>query len=665
MAIARLQPTSTQLNDTFSIVGAATVHAAVDDDPGPPEVPDDATTHVYRTATTQQRFRCGIEPAPSATSIASVTLYARGYNASATTSGWKLYIYVDSTNYDGTLQTNTSWDPDGTDSKTWTTNPATGDAWTKDEIDNIHIGFVADGEDPAVNKLCTMLFLEVDYTPLPAQISDTRTVGSQILRLRKQSPRTVTQTAPLSFLDTELLSDYALTHFAFPAADGGGAGTATWERRLMRLLRTELDLESMRLKATGFDLRPYLVSFWDIGQSKISAAANADGIARLDPGATRTFSRSSKAWIPDPGDGRIVQVAEDEEKYAENGMLIEGAASNYVKNSAFKDGVGSNWSAIASGTVASETDDVLFDTDVTAQAASVTGSSGDGIQQTATNTVANDVLMFSYDFMGDAHTWDLQESGGQWWNDGGGGAWQGSRPGNSQAASSSNYTRVYSNVITAPGASKTIAVEFRLTGATTEIILGHVQIEQNRWASSRIVTSSSTITRAADALYVSNDAGARTWNREYGSFKCQIIPNWNSADLAAGTTKSIIQIYYGATDYDAIYYWSTEGRWYFHRRVSSSNYYAYSVNSVIRGTTYDMGARWTSDEGELGLTDYTHSIFVDGVKGTDGTCGGSPPAAASANFNIGRFDAASYYADASIRYLDAVPAVLSDEEMAR
>ncbi|NIO41044.1 MAG: hypothetical protein GTO41_13250, partial [Burkholderiales bacterium] len=511
---------------------------------------------------------------------------------------------------------------------------------------------------------CTMVFLEVDYTPLPAKIEDTRTVGSQILRLRRLSPRTVTQTAPLWFLDAELLTDYALTHFAFPAADGGGAGTTKWQRRLMRLLRTELDMESMTLKATGFDLRHYLLTFWDIGQSKISAAANADGIARLSPGSTRTFSRSSKAWIPDPGDGRIVQVAEDEEKLGEDGEILEAAASNYVKNSAFKDGVASNWSAIASGTVAAETTDVLYDTDVTAQACKVSGNSGDGLQQTATNTVADNVLFFSYDFKGDAHDWDLQESGGNWWNDSTK-SWGGSRPGNSQAASSTAYTRVTSEVITTPGASKTIAVQFRLTGSTTEIKVGHVQIEQGRWASSRIVTSGSTVTRSADSLKMSNNSGARVFPAGLGTLLVEVVPSWSSGNLATGDGKVIASVEYDANNYDQFMYWPTTGVWLMKRVIATSDYYATKTATATAGTSVKLGFRWISDEGEHGLTNYAISVFVDGTKGTDGLPGGAPTPPGSMDMYIGKNSAATWHFDGAIRRMEITPQALSDEEIAR
>ena len=49
-------------------------------------------------------------------------------------------------------------------SKQWSANPATGSAWTWDEIDNLHIGVsLRECEHDVYYTRCTQLYIEVEY----------------------------------------------------------------------------------------------------------------------------------------------------------------------------------------------------------------------------------------------------------------------------------------------------------------------------------------------------------------------------------------------------------------------------------------------------------------------------------------------------------------------
>ncbi len=127
----------------------------------------------------------------------------------------------------------------------------------------------------------------------------------------------------------------------------------------------------------------------------------------------------------------------------------------------------------------------------------------------------------------------------------------------------------------------------------------------------------------------------------------------------------VFQAYYDADNHQQFYYSNAAGQWIYRHKVNATTYTATKTASVTRGTTYSLGARWTSEEGELGLSNYTLSVFVDGVKGTDVTAGAAPTTTATADLDIGKIAALDGWIDGYLRQIDSVPYVLTDEEMAR
>ena len=86
------------------------------------------------------------------TTISSSKGYIKGF---IVTNGSKYYTSL----YYGTFTFFT------TKSKTWTTNPSTGNAWTWDEIDNLQAG-ISVKKDGSGYIQCSEVWVEVDYTPI-------------------------------------------------------------------------------------------------------------------------------------------------------------------------------------------------------------------------------------------------------------------------------------------------------------------------------------------------------------------------------------------------------------------------------------------------------------------------------------------------------------------
>lgn len=166
MATEILRPDAAgdQTGITYGYPGA-TIHWSLVDE----AVADDVISYVYSRALNYQRDLYNL-PAHSVGSgtISSIKIYFRisisnAVNIVYAKPSQKSGVTVT----DGTEVSKTGVTTFETFSQTYTTNPATGVAWTWDEIDALQIGvqLKADYNDPMPNAGCTQVYVEVDYTP--------------------------------------------------------------------------------------------------------------------------------------------------------------------------------------------------------------------------------------------------------------------------------------------------------------------------------------------------------------------------------------------------------------------------------------------------------------------------------------------------------------------
>jgi hypothetical protein len=133
------------------------------------EVADDTVSYVYSKNgyTKTDTYKIQNHSEGSGT-INSVTVHARArahYSGTCADMRMKIVARTHSTMYYGstiTLVGNGGW---GDYSKTWTTNPDTGEDWTWDEIDNLQIGIKLYDDGPGYPQ-CTQVYAEVNYQPV-------------------------------------------------------------------------------------------------------------------------------------------------------------------------------------------------------------------------------------------------------------------------------------------------------------------------------------------------------------------------------------------------------------------------------------------------------------------------------------------------------------------
>lgn len=679
---------------SVSTVGAASPYLALDDPQGAPNDSD----YVYSSATGSGgsgAYSVTFAAMASLVSVNYIKMWgrcAREVGAGGTDVQIQPFIITSATTYNGVAAfvPNTAYTL--TLLGTWNTNPYTGVAWTKSDLDAIKAG--ADMWDPAATYRApqmSTLFIEVDYVPAPEQIGPARVIGSQLLRLFRKPVCTLQFSLPARYADVQVGDDLDITHAAIPHPTSGyGAGDKTWERRIVRVLSSEFDMDSGQVNIKAMDLRYglYLTNVWDTCETDEAPGGIDDGVARLDLGAGRTFTRASSAWVPDPSDGRVVALADNNAKLLYSfGTALENATTNLILNSDFHSGVASSWTRTGTGSGGSAiTDDTatnLFDTSVSAQSALITTGNPNTVDTYLAQTVTasaqvNYVISFDYK-LGTATEvcWRLQNSAGNYldWSTGAWGVtatWNpvigGTAPTFTDAALPNGFTRVGYKLATPKSITGlTLHVGLRSTdGNSATVNIGHVQIEGGSatWDSmtSRIVTSGSTYTRAVDYLYYGDSVSKKTYPWEKGTVSLYFAPMWTGTPA---TTKNIwrFQNDSGGNNADLLFI-DSSGNLVLRRRVNAVNYSITYAGTWTYRTWYHVAYRMIGPETELDDTAYTLELFLNGV--SVGTVAGTyfnELVTPSAGLYLGGSSAGAS-GDAYFKNLLVVPWALTDEEIA-
>jgi hypothetical protein len=228
---------------------------------------------------------------------------------------------------------------------------------------------------------------------------------------------------------------------------------------------------------------------------------------------------------------------------------------------------------------------------------------------------------------------------------------------------STTRARFRSSAIDIGGANTVIQLEvFQQSGGTADRVnrVFHVQLENEKIAGSRRVTDDvKSPTRSTTDLHFTQVSNSRRcyWE-EQGTFLCEVVPFFDTADSVGGTIYDIQQGTEPLQFQHTLGY-STSGNFTFTVYINPNSYGATFSQAVTVGTVYKVACRWTYDTGELDLPNYTYSVFVNGVKGTDDT-GAAPPSITwdGEYLNFGVFNGI-------IRRRCLVPYPMTDGEIAR
>lgn len=485
---------------------------------------------------------------------------------------------------------------------------------------------------------------------------------------------------PPRFLDLAPGDDAVISHRMGADPSGAGWGEDPEARRHVRLVGRQVD-ETGALKDTYLDTRRFLTALWDPGISHEAPAFERRGYALLAQGGRRIWARNGPAYIENPAAARtgvvqLVALTAHQDKGAPLGTLLEASRTNYVIQSAFKNGTFTGWTVSGSGTQSAETNDLLWDASVVPRVCKLVA--GNPIttefqeQGAATSSItANSLVRMSVyfkDLLGVGIYVALQRAvDSNWWRESDS-TWQAAKTWN-QVTTSAAWARWVSKSIAIGGSGTTLTPFFGVptTGVAGQShLVGHVQLEVGNYATSPILTEATAVTRAADSAYYDNNHGKRVWPAEALTARMGYVPLFSTSELPAGAVRVLLDSSYDADNYDRLFYDQASASIVFRRRRRATNTDATKAVTLTAGQLARFGLRACSSRGEWGLSPYTLSVLAEGVKGTDAIAAGVHALPSKHSFRVGHRDNAGTPADVMDGYfkdLEVWNLVMHDGEM--
>lgn len=514
-----------------------------------------------------------------------------------------------------------------------------GALWTPTLVNNLQLDVTFSAAVGLSRQDLTQVGLEVGWIPSSSSgIESFREAISRRLRMRYLAPRRIELVWPgLEWIDVEPGQLFFLSHPDLPGPDARGAGVKAGEPWPVRKISSQVDERTMTETMVLEDWREVLCTFLDVGKSRKGPAVYADGVARLDAGNSRSWLRSTVAYVRTPNN-TVVQVAADTDKLDKDGLLYETASTNELLHSAFKDGaanVYTSWTQSGTGSngssILDDPTELLFDPITTGVARSVKLTAGSPIhaadmylQSTSTATIlANTICRFSIwhkDDSGAALAWALQRSSDSKWFRNGDQTWQVALTWNTGITVSASRARGSSRLIDVGTSDTTLTLRVGIpnaSGVAGQVNhLYHVQLERRKFVTSTIVTEAAAVTTVGDKVTIGNPSNAPALPPVRSTTQWRVIPEWNASEVTT-ENKTVFYVEHDVNNYEWLYYDGANARWVYEVKAAGSTYRSVMSHSPVAGTQYLIVTRKVSAAGELAITPQTLSLFVDKVKGTD------------------------------------------------
>ena len=615
---------------------------------------------------------------------------------------------------------------------TWTVNPDSGTGWALADFAagtfkaGIEAGGVAEGQagngvppttgGSSASWDVAQVWLELTTTPTSTFVEPMRVLASRKLRLVRSGLRRVSITLrPDAPAITPLQKCY-LSHPFYPAADGGGAPETAPGAAQLLPLTVEDRLEPPTRVVEALDLSELGCQWWSPYRTDLGATDEHNGIARIDPGSgLPVVTRAQGGWVHRPGDYLMRDAASGVQRITPWGLRIEGG--NYywgnLDNVFSRGGPGTtftSWTQTTAGTgaITESTSSYLLDVAgyrrscVCTQGSPYAGNAA-YVYQVWTGFLANYRVRVCIKFSMltgspgnvsfilrrsvDGKDWDVGNTwvAASFWN-------KCSDSGGSLYKVGSHYEYWSDDINVGAGATNLTLYVGYVQENSASVALHAASIVHNGTSTvlrrEFLATTSAAIQQVGDAVDIVNSSTYCAWYAERGTVLVGFLPSWSHADLPDGATKYIISARHQVAaplERESLYYErtnSTTGAWKFKRNRAggASVTTASFATSAGAGTlpTYltpvKLAVRWTSDKGELGLPNFTLSVFVNGVKGTDAAAAGwCVWNQADSYIALGRLESTTMgtsgtedlFADGTLFDLEIRRRVLTDGEIAR
>jgi hypothetical protein len=531
----------------------------------------------------------------------------------------------------------------------WATNPSTGLAWTLADLVALKVGVRTVAlTDPTASSnptgMITSIYVEIDATSTMPNADQVRHVGSWRLRFRRLPLRKVVLDGlPLQYGDKGPGDTIWLAHRSLPTPDGLGASELAWSRAPLGVTkRTRKGAGGVRLEC--IDPTSYACRFWSPLVTDLHCDDQANGIAMLSPaGAALSYSRSFVGYAKRQ-DGLWTQRAAGLPRYHKDyGLLISPSAYAGILNNtfgAFGGGAFTNWGSTLAG-AGSFSQDPAYLFDVAGLRACALLSGGgvggqarlyqdwaawnqiDGVFRALVGIKAQGRVQVALEYNPGAAYFDFNTL--TW---GGGGFYE------PPAAASGELFEWWSGQIPSPPNGSTVRLHVSVFDANAARVYAATIVRDSAGGGRMVcphefpVRTVSAGFTDSDQVILANTESCLIWDWTHGESNFEFTPLWGHADLWDGATRMLIVVGGTATGAQAMAYYerisAVAGRWVFAVPDSAGtlaaaayNVSAAASNLPARLTTVKVALRWTGVAGELGLTPFTRSIFINGAKGTD------------------------------------------------
>lgn len=606
-----LRPSAQGPDNNWTAFGGVTKWQLVSDS-------SDATGAAPNLGTSPETYEFANVSIPLDSVIASVVLFTR--DNGDTTDTVQLRAWLNSLMNTSSIFVLTGTFPT-LQNNSWNVPRPGGGIWSVTDVNNLKAGW--DHHNWAVHATPGGMDLWIELTYIPAGVllpPIRQTLARLLARFRGLDRPEVS--LPSIYLDIALLDDLGLSHSLLPVADGLGYKLdQVWQPLQVRATGYEVNPgdNANPVKVYTESLREQLYYYWDGGVSNKEPTGLLDGVLILDPYATTRTWDGPPVTVKSPVSGLYMTVPEDIEPTNDEGRLHEGAATNQVLNSAFVGGL-TSWGTSGTVTLDSTTTQ-LFDPSITPQHAKLNRTGGvDAFIAQGSVSVASGyhwLSIFHYEEgAGQKLSLFIQRaSDSKWWRTSDR-TWQVAVQENEFSTQLSWYREIVPKIDQTAGATTyTIYLQARdVNGYVAHV--GHVQFEKAQsgfgWLSSPIVTSASTVTRAASSFKISNNSSGRCLPATALTLLCRFKPEWNSADQSAADKFYLLSSVHDASNSLELWYQVSTG-FVLRRRAGGNNYDAIVNIAVTAGTVYGIGATMQATVGENGDPNYTISLTLDGL----------------------------------------------------
>lgn len=550
-----------------------------------------------------------------------------------------------------------------------------------------NLAFWAKGiNDPAIDVIGGSTATETGTVTLISEIVDSFFTGQQLLdqfrhlasldlREKRTTPATYSLRVPLEFAREEIMDLMQVSHDSLPRAESlldklqeHGLFTK-WRRLSIRLIGIELLPGEMVAVLTFKDYERYMGLLWDTDEVIDTVSSDHVGTASIDVGATRSQNRGTRDFLEQVELGTVPRLASsgpgqilaNVEPFVDmisfKGFLSQEPAKNLIQNSNFNSNF-TDWVSTQHSTLSSETfigaslNALAFvNKDISDRSAGIilfsTGSTKfAAVRQTPTVSSTDGFrrLLIYYSTISGEGKYRIQRGSSDYWDDVGG-----------VFGSSNLWNALPTTIVGPPISAETIkraiskpipstqsttwTIHIGAAQSTASVQYYQVDLTLGRYVHTPIVTTTgSASTSQEDERKLVLDLSTSDEFRQIvhpirGTARLRFIAEQGSTNLSSGDVLVIryTQFSTNSSESDRLIYEKPVGsahRFAYERYIGGSlSARATKAIAMSRDDIYEIGYRWTSTEGELGLPIRTLSIFVStgttAIKGVDAQSTGS------------------------------------------